>query len=212
VNSIQKVVDDERSLGPLASGTARHTSSTAALTQQDFEVATRLGPNGAAMKSVDQLVGAPKADRNPWNPAADRKSVNQYDHVMDALRTSALKRDAALAGSSSTAAAADTTADTAVAPAPATAEAQSPASAPLTPNQFGEAYVRDAIAAYERNSSLHSDPAPASAPDESPVADPTDESPVAGSDDSPLAESPAETPPPSTPQSRGEALKELLVP
>ncbi|MDA0162789.1 hypothetical protein OM076_21125 [Solirubrobacter ginsenosidimutans] len=209
MNSIQKVVDDERSLGPLASGTARHTSSTAALTQQDFEVATRLGPNGVAMKSVDQLVPAPKADRNPWNPAADRTSVNQYDHVMDALRTSALKRDAALAGSSGTAAAADTTADTAAAPAPATAEAQSPAHAPLTPDQFGEAYVRDAIAAYERNSSLHGDPAPV---DDSPVADPVDESPVAGADDSPLAESPDETPPPATPQSGGERLKELLVP
>jgi hypothetical protein len=200
VNSIQKVVDDERSLGPLATGTARHTSSTAALTQQDFEVATRLGPNGVAMKSVDQLVPAPKADRDPLNSAADRKSVNQYDHIMDALRTTALKRDAALAGSSGTAAAADTTADTAAAPAPATAEARSVAYAPLTPNQFGEAYVRDAIAAYERNSSLHDDPAP---------VDP-DESPVAAADDSPLAESPDETPPPAEPESGGARLKDLL--
>jgi hypothetical protein len=206
VNSIQKVVDDERSLGPLASGTARHTSSTAALTQQDFEVATRLGPNGAAMKSVDELVGAPKADRNPWNAAADRTSVNQYDHVMDALRTSALKRDAALAGSSGTAAAADTTADTAAAPAPATAEAQTP----LTPNQFGEAYVRDAIAAYRRNSSTPTDPVAVDPEPASPVADPVDESPVAGADDSPLAESPAKTPPPADPVSGGNRLKDLL--
>ena len=207
VNSIQKVVDDERSLGPQASGTARHTSSTAALTQQDFEVATRLGPNGVAMKSVDQLVPAPKVDRHSPDAAADRKAVNQYDHIMDALRTSALKRDAALAGSSGTAAAVDTTADTAAAPAPATAEAQSP----LTPNQFGEAYVRDAIAAYERNSSVHGDPSPASAPDASPVADPVDESPVAGADDSPLAESSVETPPaPAGPDSSGDRLKDLL--
>ena len=196
VNTIQKVVDDERSLGPLATGTARHTSSTAALTQQDFEVATRLGPNGVAMKSVDQLVPAPKVDRNPFSGAADRKSVNQYDHIMDALRTSALKRDAALAGSSGTSAAADSTADTAAAPAPATAEAQSTAYAPLTPNEFGEAYVRDAIAAYQRNSSLDGDPVPVE-PEASPVADPVDESPVAGADDSPLAESPR--PPPRLP-------------
>ncbi|HEY6891635.1 MAG TPA: hypothetical protein VI300_27770, partial [Solirubrobacter sp.] len=129
MNTIQKVVDDERSLGPLATGTARHTSSTAALTQQDFEVATRLGPASGAVKSVDHLVGAPKVDRDPSSPGADRKSVNQYDHIMDALRTSALKRDAALAGSSGTAAAPDTTADAAAAPAPATAE---------TPSQHGE--------------------------------------------------------------------------
>src|SRR5689334_19038661 len=100
VDSIKKVVDDQRSLGPLANGTARRTSQTTALTQQDFEVATRLGPHGVTMKSFDQLVpNAPKVERNPWNPVADRKSVNGYDHIMESLRTSALKRDAALAGS-----------------------------------------------------------------------------------------------------------------
>src|SRR3954447_7210717 len=110
-DSIQKLVDDQRSLGPLATGTARYTNPSAALTQQDFEVATRVGPNGVTVRSLDPL--APKADRNPWNPAADRKSVNGYDHIMESLRTAALKRDAALAGSSSTASAQSATADTA---------------------------------------------------------------------------------------------------
>src|SRR4051812_21563749 len=129
-DSIQRIVDDQRSLGPLATGTARYTNPSAALTQQDFEVATRLGPNGVTVKSPDQMVSAPKADRNPWNAVADRKSVNGYDHIRESLRTAALKRDAAPAGSSSSTAARSATSD-----------------------EYGEAYVRNAIAAYARNSS-----------------------------------------------------------
>jgi hypothetical protein len=163
VDSIQKVVDDQRSLGPQATGTARYTSSTAALTQQDFAVATRLGPNGVTMKSLDQVVNAPKVDRNPWNPVADRKSVNGYDHIMESLRTAALKRDAALAGASSTATAQSATADTASTSATPNADTTTSATAqlaykPLTANEYGEAYVRNAIAAYARNSSLTSAP------------------------------------------------------
>jgi hypothetical protein len=99
---------------------------------------------------------------------------------------------------------------------------QSLAYAPLTPNEFGEAYVRNAIAAYERNSSLPGSPTtpepapvdpepapvdpepapvdPEPALDESPVADSSDESPLADSgDETPLADSGDETPPPTTP-------------
>ena len=83
VDSIQKVVSDERSLGPLV-------------------------------------------ERNPWNPAADRESVNGYDQIMDSLRTAALRRDAAPA-------------TTVVQEQPETVE-------------FGDPYVRNAIAQYERNS------------------------------------------------------------
>jgi hypothetical protein len=158
VDSIQRSVDDERSLGAQASGTARRTSSTSALTQQDFEVATRLGPNGVMVRPADQPV-APKVDRNPWNPASDRRSVNPYDHIMDALRTSALKRDAALAGTSATASSTAAAADHVVARSPVTASAATEtaklAYAPLTSSQYGEAYVRNAIAAYERNSELN---------------------------------------------------------
>jgi hypothetical protein len=145
--SIQRVVDDQRSLGPLATGTARYTNPSTALTQQDFEVAARPGPNGVAIKSLDQVVGAPKADRNPWNPAADRKSVNGYDHIMESLRAAALKRDAALAGSSSTATAQSATADTAATSAMPAADTTTSATA----------YVRNAIAAYARNSNLTTD-------------------------------------------------------
>ena len=147
--SIQRVVDDQRSLGPLANGTARYTNPTAAPTQQDFEVVTRLGPNGVNVRSPDQPGGAPKVERNPWNPTADRKSVNGYDHIMESLRTAALTRDAALAGSSSTAEGQSATADTAATSAMPAADATSSATA-----QLGEAYVRNAIAAYARNSSL----------------------------------------------------------
>jgi hypothetical protein len=31
---------------------------------------------------------------NPWDPTADREPVNDYDQILDALRTAALKRDA----------------------------------------------------------------------------------------------------------------------
>ena len=103
VDTIQRLVDDQRSLGARPPAPPATRARRAALTQQDFEVATRLGPNGVTMRSLDQLVNAPKVDRNPWNPAADRKSVNRYDHIMDSLRTAALKRDAALAGTSATA-------------------------------------------------------------------------------------------------------------
>jgi hypothetical protein len=160
VGSIQKSVDDERSLGALASGTARRTSSTAALTQQDFEVASRIGPNGVTVKALDADATAAKADRNPWNAVPDRRSVNPYDHIIDALRTSALKRDAALAGTSATASATDVAADRAVATSPPTASAATEtaklAYPTLTSSQYGEAYVRNAIAAYQRNSDLSS--------------------------------------------------------
>jgi hypothetical protein len=141
VDSIQKAVDDERSLGAFANGTARRTSSTAAVTQQDFEAVTRLGPNGNTAKTTDQAAAAPRADRNPFNPAADRKSVNGYDHIMESLRAAALKRDAALAGTSSSSKAVSATTDDAAAEEPRA--------------QYGEAYVRNAIAAYARNSSLN---------------------------------------------------------
>ena len=164
-DSIQRLVDDQRSLGPQATGTARYTNPSAALTQQDFEVATRLGPNGVTVRSLDQLVSAPKVDRNPWNPAADRKSVNGYDHIMESLRTAALKRDAALAGSSATATAQSATADTAATSAMPAADTTTSATAalaykPLTADEYGEAYVRNAIAAYARNSALTSSTAP----------------------------------------------------
>jgi hypothetical protein len=158
VDSIQKSVDDERSLGALATGTARRTSSTSGLTQQDFEVAARVGPNGVTAK-VEGVV-APKPDRNPWNAGADRTPVNPYDHIVDALRTSALKRDAALAGTSATASSTDAAADSAVATSPAKASATTDtaklAYAPMSSSQYGEAYVRDAIDAYQRNSGLSS--------------------------------------------------------
>ena len=94
------------------------------------------------MKSFDQLVNAPKVDRNPFNPVADRKSVNGYDHIMDSLRTAALKRDAALAGGRDRRS-------------PGGSGAGEPATdKPPTVNEFGEAYVRNAIAHYQRNSSL----------------------------------------------------------
>jgi hypothetical protein len=158
VDSIQKSVDDERSLGALASGTARRTSSTTGLTQQDFEVAARVGPNGVTAKA-EQVV-APKPDRNPWNAGADRTPVNPYDHIVDALRTSALKRDAALAGTSATSSSTTAAADSAVASSPVTASATTEtaklAYAPMSSSQYGEAYVRDAIDAYQRNSGLSS--------------------------------------------------------
>ena len=100
---------------------------------------------GVTVRSLDQL--APKADRNPWNPAADRKSINGYDHIMESLRTAALKRDAALAGSSSTAMAQSATADTAATSATPAADTTTSATAQL-------AYVRNALAAYARNSAL----------------------------------------------------------
>jgi hypothetical protein len=105
VDSIEKVVDDRRSLGPLASGVARYTSPTAA--QPGLE------------------------------------SVNGYDHLMDSLRAAALKRDAALAGGSDTAK-----------PRPAAVAEEPATDKPPTVNEFGEAYVRNAIAQYQRNSNL----------------------------------------------------------
>jgi hypothetical protein len=96
VDSIKKVVDDQRSLGPLV-------------------------------------------ERNPWNPAADRESVNGYDQIMDSLRTAALRRDAALAAGARAEAAPTARAGTVV-------QTQS------EPVEFGDAYVREAIAQYERNS------------------------------------------------------------
>ena len=57
VDSVGKVVDDERSLGPLANGTA----------------VERVSPD-----------------------PAERGPVNGYDHIMDSLRTAALRRDAAV--------------------------------------------------------------------------------------------------------------------
>ena len=130
------------------------------------------------MKSLDQLVNAPKVDRNPFNPAADRKSVNGYDHIMESLRTAALKRDAALAGTSATGESATATADTAATPATTganttTSATASPAYKPLTANEFGEAYVRNAIAAYARNSSL----TPAATTPAPPTPEPTPTTP-----------------------------------
>jgi hypothetical protein len=155
-DSIQRLVDDQRSLGPLATGTARHTNPTAAPTQQDFEVATRVGPNGVTIRSLDQ-----PANRNPRGPDADRKSVNGYDHIMEALRTAALKRDAALAGASSSATPQSATADTAATSATPAADATISATAqlayaPPSENEYHGAYVRNAIAAYARNSLLAS--------------------------------------------------------
>jgi hypothetical protein len=187
VDSIQKVVDDQRALGALAGGVARYTSATAAPTQQDFEVATRLGPNGVTVKSLDQLVNAPKVDRNPFNPVADRKSVNGYDHIMESLRTAALKRDAALAGTSSTPGSASSTSDTAATSvAPSASATTLVADKPRAANEFGEAYVRNAIAAYARNSSLTAPttPEPTPAPPPTPAPEPT-------------------TPPPTTPSGSG---------
>jgi hypothetical protein len=158
VDSIKKVVDDPRTLGPVANATARRTNPATPLTQQDFEIATRSGPNGLTMKSFDQLVpNAPKVGRNPWNPAADRTSVNGYDHILDSLRDAALKRDAALAGSAKAEAA-----PTAFAERPDTVK---PASKPLTASEFGEAYVRNAIAQYQRTSSLAPEPERTPPPD-----------------------------------------------
>jgi hypothetical protein len=102
VDSIEKVVDDPRTLGPLADGPARRT------------------------------------ERNPWNPAADREAVNGYDHILDSLRTAALKRDAALAGDAKT--------------------GQPETVNPVTAGESGEAYVRNAIAQYQRNSSVTPSP------------------------------------------------------
>jgi hypothetical protein len=72
----------------------------------------------------------PRLEGNPFDPRADRSSTNGYDHIMDSLRTAALKRDAALAGG----------------PARPAADAR--------PGAFADEYVRNAIAAYERNSRL----------------------------------------------------------
>jgi hypothetical protein len=105
VDSVKRVVDDPRALGPFADGTARRTHP---------------------------------AEHNPWNPAADRRSVNGYDQILDSLRTAALERDAARAGSAN-------------AEPPETGER---ATKPLAASGFGDAYVRNAIAQYQRNSSL----------------------------------------------------------
>ena len=65
-DSIQRLVDDQRSLGPLATGTAAlHQPERRRLTQQDFEVATRLGPNGVTVRSrstrlVERAQGRPQ--------------------------------------------------------------------------------------------------------------------------------------------------------
>jgi hypothetical protein len=105
VDSIQKAVDDRRSLGPLGNGVARYTGPTAA------------------------------------QPGVE--SVNGYDHLMDSLRAAALQRDAALAGGSDPAK-----------PRPAAVASEPATDKPPTVNEFGEAYVRNAIAQYQRNSSL----------------------------------------------------------
>jgi hypothetical protein len=112
--------------------TARRATPAASLKSDDFELATRLGPHGVTFKSLDQLVKAPKVDRNGWDPVADRKAVNPYDRIVSSLRAAALRRDAAAAGA-------------APAPASQTATTDAPAQNP---------YVAAAIQAYVSNSSL----------------------------------------------------------
>src|SRR3954447_18685178 len=118
--------------------TTRRATPAVALKSEDFELATRIGPHGVTFKSLDQLVKAPKLDRDGWDPVADRKAVNPYDRIMSSLRAAAMRRDAALAGT---------------APAPASDTATDDA-APA-----GDPYVAAAIQAYVSNSSLT--PAPA---------------------------------------------------
>src|SRR4051794_15527222 len=125
----KKTDDDARD----RAATTRRATPAVALKSEDFELATRLGPHGVTFKSLDQLVKAPKLDRNGWDPVSDRKAVNPYDRIMTSLRAAAMRRDAALAGTA-TAPAADT----------ATADA-----APA-----GDPYVAEAIKAYVSNSGL----------------------------------------------------------
>jgi hypothetical protein len=53
-----------------------------------------------------------------WSAASRETAANPYDQAIDALRTAALRRDAALASTSHIAKAVDTTADAAIAAGP----------------------------------------------------------------------------------------------
>jgi hypothetical protein len=69
----------------ISRGTARRTDSVA-LTQQDFEVAARLGQGAVAQaRPLEPPVGVPP------------QTLNRYDAILGALRTEALRRDAAAA-------------------------------------------------------------------------------------------------------------------
>ena len=80
----------------IAANTPRKSESLKALTQQDFELATRFGPNAVTTKSFDQL-GFAKVDRDRFNPTERKAAGNPYDRVLDSLRMAALRRDAAAA-------------------------------------------------------------------------------------------------------------------
>src|SRR4051812_570902 len=96
-----------------APATTARTTAVTPLTEEDFELALRLGPNAPAPRSLDQLMSLPKVERNPWTTAGRKPADNPYDRIMGSLRMAAMRRDAAAAVS------AEPAADEAVAATPA---------------------------------------------------------------------------------------------
>jgi len=120
--------------------------ATTKLTQQDFELAMRLKAGATMNRTLDQLVDVEKIDRHGFDPVADRKKVTELDRVNTSLRNAALRyKTATPAVAEVVEAPSESTA--------ATTAATSWAYKPLTKNEFGQQYVLNAIAAYQRNSS-----------------------------------------------------------
>jgi hypothetical protein len=128
------VVEQQPGIAAVAANTPRRTEALKSLTQQDFELATRLGPNGVTMRSLDQLVGGPRLERDRFNPSERKATANPYARVMESLRMAAMRRDAAAAATQPAPPAVTVTEDAVVAETPATLSATSTAIAPtVTP-------------------------------------------------------------------------------
>jgi hypothetical protein len=97
----QSTRDEGRGGGAVTDETAPLTAASPpaprveALGQQDFELAGKLagGPSGG---TIDQLTGVPALERKPLSAGPfGIASTNPYSGMIDALRTAALRRDAA---------------------------------------------------------------------------------------------------------------------
>ncbi|MDA0179685.1 hypothetical protein OJ997_05210 [Solirubrobacter phytolaccae] len=120
--------------------------ATPKLTQQDFEVAMRLKAGATMNRTLDQLVDVEKIDRRGFDPVEDRKQVTQSDRVTTSLRNAALRYKTA---APTPAEVVEAPSETTTASTAATAWAYKPQSK----HEFGQQYVLDALAAYQRNAS-----------------------------------------------------------
>src|SRR5262249_1119393 len=86
--------DDAKASTPAGLDTAIKKTTPSGFTQDDFALATRLGPNGMAPQTLQQLTGLQKIARGPWQGAA-RAASNPCGNTLGSLRRAALRRDAA---------------------------------------------------------------------------------------------------------------------